>query len=537
METLGFVPPNINRFAPADGPVLNRTAFTFQSGYEATKPKNRRAAPTGIVRSEDAELPPTARRALVSANRDLHRNFAVVSWAIRKHLDYVTSFTFRSKTGNATLDAVINAAVAKASAKENFDVAGRHSLSRALRMSEARRVIDGDIVWLKLNSGQTQVIEGDRIRTPYTGLPENISPSMVNHGVYTNDAGKAIAYVCCKRSKTSDVGYSGQDMQFERMLQSRWAYLHACWDASNRFDQVRGISPLASAYNAFRDVYENIEYANAKAKVAQLFGLLIKRGGAPEEGVIGASGNGIADSTVDAQSTDDSDDYPEVNFGGGPIQLNLDAADDAKVLESQTPSTQFQEFIPLVLQIGLKALDIPYSFYDESHTNYSGQRQAWILYDKSARSKRCDNRELLDDWTRWRLGLLVDDGELVLPAGVTVADLKWQWRPMGTPWIDPLKEVLASVAELEAGLDSPQAIADSTGDRDAFEIIEERRAWLEANRKAGLPDPAWITPKPTGGTGTAGGTDSNDTTEAGGDARNAAMAYLKTLPPELEKTK
>ncbi|HVS73151.1 MAG TPA: hypothetical protein VHQ47_17990 [Phycisphaerae bacterium] len=159
MERLGFIPPNTSppswKSAPAqESPTVQRKSFTFYSGYDATKPKNRRAAPTGIVRSEDAELPPTSRRQLVSGIRDIHRNFSVVGWAVRRHLDYVSTFTFRSKTGVDALDAAINAKIASKSKRQNFDLAQRHSLARSLRMSEARRLIDGDIMWLERVSVQ-----------------------------------------------------------------------------------------------------------------------------------------------------------------------------------------------------------------------------------------------------------------------------------------------------------------------------------------------------------------------------------------------
>ena len=39
------------------------------STYDAVHAKNKRQAPTGILRSEDSELPPTERRKLLSATR------------------------------------------------------------------------------------------------------------------------------------------------------------------------------------------------------------------------------------------------------------------------------------------------------------------------------------------------------------------------------------------------------------------------------------------------------------------------------------
>jgi hypothetical protein len=45
----------------------------------------------------------------------------------------------------------------------------------------------------------------------------------------------------------------------------------------DRFDQLRGISPLAAAINTLRGTYEGFDYALAKAKVAQMFALAFYR--------------------------------------------------------------------------------------------------------------------------------------------------------------------------------------------------------------------------------------------------------------------
>jgi hypothetical protein len=45
-----------------------------------------------------------------------------------------------------------------------------------------------------------------------------------------------------------------------------------------------------------------------------------------------------------------------------------------------------------MIQTALKGLDIPYSFFDEAHTNYSGARQALLQYEQSADVKRHDVR-------------------------------------------------------------------------------------------------------------------------------------------------
>ena len=65
------------------------------------------------------------------------------------------------------------------------------------------------------------------------------------------------------------------------------------------------------------------------------------------------------------------------------------------------PGSNTREFISVVLAIALKALDLPFNFYDESHTNFFGSRAAWLLYDRACQSKRDDVAEFLRKITVW----------------------------------------------------------------------------------------------------------------------------------------
>jgi capsid protein len=129
------------------------------------------------MRREDEELPAADRKRLVSGTRNIQRNFALAGWMIRKHLDYVSTFSFQSRTGIEELDNLIEALFAWWMRPTNCDVAGRHSLSRMIRLAEARRTADGDVFLLKLSHGRLQAIEGDRVCTPTRGLLAGVMDS------------------------------------------------------------------------------------------------------------------------------------------------------------------------------------------------------------------------------------------------------------------------------------------------------------------------------------------------------------------------
>jgi hypothetical protein len=459
-------------------------------GYDCCEEKGRRRAPYSLLRSEDDELPRYRREQTITLTRDIRRNFSIAAWAIRRHLDYVARFKFRSLIGDKTLDRRVTELVNWCAKPWNFDAGRRHGLRRYLRLVEAGRTVEGDHLTIKLANGRAQGIEADRIRTPITyfdGTPP-LQPDVLKrmrYGVVLDDYGAATHYAVNRRGPWYTVGPDLQaapgSFVFERLVPAR-SCLHIGY--FDRFDQVRGISPILSSLNQFRDVYEGFDYALAQAKVAQLFALVVKR-------------NSVKSIEEFAASDDGPTDYSQqLDFNRGPVLLGLDPGDEADFLQSNNPSANWQAFINTVIAVALKSLDIPFSFYDESHTNYSGSRGAWLMYDQAAEDKADDLREFLDGWTAWRLGMLVYYGVLQLPAGFDPAkDLKWGWVRRRVPWIDPLKEIQAAKLEVDAGFQCTPGIAELMGE-DAYDLVDRQAAYLEYRTLAGLPPPGTMAPIP-----------------------------------------
>jgi len=436
----------------------------FRLGYDAGTPTSRRRSVSGPLLSEDKQLPPGKRKATIAEARDLARNYEIVAWAVRKHLDYVSSFRFQSRNGIDELDDQIEALMKWWGRKSNCDVARRHGLARMIRLTEARAVVDGDCGLMKLASGQLQAIEGDRIRNPYD-LPASLQQQDLVHGVKVDKAGGALAYCICRRG---DFG----GFQFERMVKAGNLLLHAYFE---RFDQVRGIGRLTPALNRFRDTYESFDLALAKAKVAQLFGLVTNRDDedAPAP---------VEETEETAEETDPAKKKFEIDFGRGPFHLDLNTGEDAKFLENKTPPTEFQAFMQMILLVAIKCLDLPYSFLDESFSTFYGSRAGLIQYVKSCKTKREALQELLNLITAWRLALFILDGTLALPAKMQLADLAWEWVPDGVPWWKPSEEIKGHLLGIRGGLTSPQRVCMESG-TDFFENVDqlaEAYAYAEA---------------------------------------------------------
>jgi len=437
-------------------------------GYDATKSTHRRKAPSGVLRSEDQEQTPSERAKLLSGSRDIARNFGIAGWALRKHMDYVSTFHFQPKCKDKRLNERLKSFVDWWGRPENFDVAGRHSLRRSIRMLERARSVDGDQLVVKIASGKVQFVEGDRVRTPYGGFPDGTPVTSVEHGVQCDwdQAGKAIRYAVCRRGRSNDFSTNAGSFFFERWVPTENATLHGYFD---RIDQIRGVALMAPTINVFRDVYEGADYALAKMKVNQLFGLAIYRDKADMLGT----------------KTEEEDRFV-VDFGKGPQFFDLDKEDKAEFLESQSPSDQFQSFAATSIAMALKAFDIPYSFYAENFTNFSGQRQAWIQYDLSAYDKREENRILLINLLRWRLAIAIADGYFDGYGVTSVDDLPFDWMNAGIPWINPLQEVQADTQAVASAFTSRQRVCRSAGD-DFFAIADEIKEENDYLLSLGLP--------------------------------------------------
>lgn len=440
--------------------------------YDALEPRGRRKRVSAQVKREDYHTRGTKHRELQENAADLCRNLSLAAWMVRRHLDYVAQFDFHGRSEVEGLNEQIEALMAEDSRPSNADVSGRFSREKLFRLAESRRVLDGDTLLIKLNDGRMQGIQADLIRNPDT--IEN--PREWVNGVRINAVGRPLAYGI--HARTDDA-----TTQYKRFITATNAIHYGFFDRYAG-DQVRGVSPLVSALNPLRDVYENFTYALAKAKVSQLFALAFYRD-SPE---------GFADTDDDPiMGTEDEDgdgtEEPrgyKVDFGSGPQMLDLEPGDKAEFLESRQPSSEFQDFTQLVVQVALKALDIPYSFYDESHTNFFGSRAAWLHYERSCKDKRDDQIEMRRNYTVWKMSQWIRDGRLTLPAGMRILDVNFEWVPRGMPWWDPSKEINGHVQAMKAGLDTPQRICRATG-TDYYDNVDQLSKAIEYAQSKGVP--------------------------------------------------
>lgn len=439
-------------------------------GYDAVKDNQRRRPPKRRVYPQDRRLRNQIRERAIATTQDLQSNYAVVAWAIRKHLDYVSTLTFNSKTGDESLDAQVESFMQWWDRRGNCDVRRRHSFRRMLRMAEMRRVVDGDFGFLKVggsgrNRGHLQAVEAYRIYQPTMEIDTIEDLDNWWNGVEIDSTGATKRYAVYRVTQNT--------RQFERFVSAENMAWYGYYE---RFDQVRGISPILAGLNAFQDVYEAEDLFLAKMKINAIFGLVFYR-----DGIEGHDQYGGPVPTGDQNGDGIGDTGYEYDFGSGPQLMDLDPGDRAEFLEAKTPAGETTEFMKFVLTMALKSLDLPTSFLYEAETNFFGSRAAQDQYLRTAESKQKDLIEMVDEITAWRLSMAVADGDIRLPAGMSARDLRWEWSPRGARWWNPVQESTGAKSAIAAGLDNFERVAKEY-DGNIKDNIDINAKWMNYAR-------------------------------------------------------
>ena len=427
--------------------------------YQAIENRPTRRPIYVSLRSEDRELPTEKRRRLISEARDQQRNFSLAGFALRKHLQFVSYYRFFASTPDREFNKRLESLVERWKEPRWCDAQRRRGFNEIMTIIEAHRAIDGDVGVLKRADGRLQLIESDRIATP---SEYGNDPGWVN-GVYLDHDGVAQYYSVCKRKD-----YGGYE--FERVVSARDLDLPAYL---TRADQIRGVSLFAPAVEMVSYLYDGLSYALAKLKLEQILGLKTK-----------LDDGGSIVSTYEQSATDDAESVNRKaaeTFGSDVMHLALKVGEDAEFMESSNPSQNFQNFCESIIRMIFAALDVPFSFYDGSQTNFYGSEGEFEQYLDSVEKKQAPMIATMNGWIfDWLLPNWIFDGLIELPRGWTLDDLRGDvgWRGSGAPSWRLFRNVKEVQAGISAGLVSPLRVADSYGEdmlRNIDELAQIRR--------------------------------------------------------------
>jgi capsid protein len=476
---------------------------TKQFDYNAVKAKNRRQAPKTTVTAEAVQLPASKRRKLVATAQDQQRNLSLLAWMVRMHLDYVSAFKMTFRSGNDDLDKLVTRIFHWHAIPENFDVAGRLGREEGFRLFESEKTVAGDALFIKIDSmKKLQAVESDMIAYPKDGATRGTLPKKVTERVLENDGvtvskkypGRIEDFCICNR------GDNGKKVVYDHLEPRENCIFDGYF---TRFaSQIRGVSPLSSALNSVQDVCEAVEWNMLKAKAHAIFGLAIMRDyygsdNATEENASWGDASGVGegalttsdDGTPETVTQSISSSLQDMNPDQMMI-LDMDTKGKVDVIESATPSNEFQDFVSLMARLILLSLDIPYSSYDSKGTTFAGRIADTNLYEVSTRIKREKNKWKRQEYSNWLLMLMWKDPNdefglrsVANAAGYTrLRDIqeKVEWVSYGIPWLQKLNEIQGDVRAIEAGLDNPIDVCARRG-KNFFDNIDKI---AEANKYA-----------------------------------------------------
>lgn len=435
--------------------------------WDALNPKGRRRAATSVqIRSEDWLLNGSQRDRLDANALDVWRNMSILAWMIRRTLDYCCLWDFQPQTSDAGLNKDLRWLMDRDCRADRVDYVGRYDWSDHARVAEALKILTGDSFLIPLAEGTLQGIEGSHCRNP-----RDNADGWVN-GARLNRRGRIVQWNFREYRQANQ--YSHYDFA-DRQIAARNVWQHVQYEG--RLNQVRGVSPIAAILNECRDIYETFDHARAKVKLDQLFGVAIFSQPDDDDEIANPVDENGQDASPEATT--------HYDFGGGPVVMNRKTGEDVKLLQSQNPASSTQDFLRLCIQVALKALDLPYNFFDEAHTNFFGSRAAWNLYERSCWGRRQTQLRLHERMTDWRLMRwtlptdLGGTGEITLPRRMILDDLSYRWVSRGLPWWKPDEELSTAIAAAAVGLKTWQGICDENN----LGLYEENLATLARERE------------------------------------------------------
>ena len=427
--------------------------------YEAVESSPTRRTIYVSTKSEDQELSPQKRKALVSESRDQQRNFTLAGFALRKHLQFVSYYRFSAETPNREFNRALERRLDVWKRRENCDGARRSAFDELLTLVESHRAVDGDVGILRRSDGRIQIVEGDRIKNP----PDADVEKWVN-GVELDRYGVAKRYAIWSRDRNGTLVY-------ERNVSADVFDLIAY---RTRRDQIRGVSLFAPAVKMISYLYDGLDYALAKLKLEQMMGIVTKLDdGGNLVGVSGTDPNVVGGALRE-------------KFGRDLLHIALKTGEEAAFMESNNPSQNFQSFTELVSRLIFASLDLPYSFFDGSKANFFGSKGEFEQYLDTVEKKQAPTIATLNEWIfDWLLPNWIAEGSIQLPTGWTIDKVREDcgWKGSGLPYWRLFEYVKQTQTAINGGLVDPYALADSFGESFTrnIEKLKQAREYAKEN--------------------------------------------------------
>ena len=335
-----------------------------------------------------------------------------------------------------------------------------------------------------------KLLDPDRLGNPLGRM----NGDNLRAGVEFNDNEVPIAYHIRERHPR-DIGFSAKSMTYARHPRystplGRPNILHG-FDP-DRAGQTRGISRFVSTLKSFRGFSKFTDATIQAATINALILGYIKSNS-------GFKAVGDAFNVDDLIKFDESrnEHYKENAIElGDAIMPTLAYDDEIQLATASKDVTQFEPFTRSIIRLIAAALGVTYEelSMDYSQTNYSSARAAMIhaWSDTLALMGTLESHLVKPFFVAW-LEEAFDSGRITPPEGAPDfyeaidAYADGRWLGPGRGYIDPVKEILAATARIEAGISTLEDECAEQG-KDYEEVLEQKAHERQLKADLGLPD-------------------------------------------------
>lgn len=406
------------------------------------------------------------RDSLRARARDLERNSDIIGAALSAFERNVVSTGIVVQPSVMSTDGVteeekLNRAIEDAwwEWQSRCDVTASYSFEDIQRMALRRRIVDGGILIVKCydraDGFRLQVREVDELDSAYTAAGNSVFG-----GVEVDKTGRIVRYHLSGYDYGAPyVGRVDETVPADRVLYLRHR---------SRPSQVREITPLASAMSIIAHLNSYIEAVTVKERMLACFGIAITK---QEAGGLG----------LGRASDPERDAKRNLRVAPGMI-LELLPGEKVEPINPQNGAgSNMTEFVKIQTRLLAASLGLSYESLsrDMSGVSYSSARQA--LLDDQRTFK------VLQDWLICELCTPVYEAWLeyaVLEGKIPIRPVDYynnrrkytahKWTPVGWEWVDPQKDITASVKALENNITTLQAVC-AEGGKDWRDVLRQRK--------------------------------------------------------------
>lgn len=423
--------------------------------YEAARTSRLNQSWRAYNRSADLELQDDADTIRARA-RDLVRNNAYARGIIRAKVRNVVGAGIKPQARVKSTDGEENEDFNELVEKlwdrfqRQVDVTGRQTFYE-MQQTIVSEVAEAGEVLVKFvrSSDPTRVvpfalelIDIDRLSDDQLQINQQ-NGNEIRRGVEIEATGKTVAYWLYP--------YHPNDLNTLHVIAERQPaedFIHLF--RPNRVGQTRGVSDFAPIVQWLRNLDKYMDNEMVSSAVASCFSVVIKSIGA------GSDGGLLGDSSDDGQ---DQNGNP-FEYLEPAIVSRLFPGEDIETIDPSRGHTEAISWITLMLRSMGVGTGLSYERLtrDYSQTNYSSNR-ASDLEDR--REFRMEQQWLIDHfcvpvWERFlSLAVAIELPDMPTPFEFIADFQRWtehEWQPPGWEWVDPLKEVTATIMAVENNL-------------------------------------------------------------------------------------